>query len=202
MGNDQSLLGYQREILSRLERYLGDISPGARVLDAGCGTGRVSHWLEAKGYRVDAVDNCEEALAQARLIPSGVRFFLADLTDSALPELLGCKYEAVVAIEVIEHLYSPQRFLANIRGVLEPAGRLFLTTPYHGYGKNLLLALTGRWDRHLQPECEGGHIKFWSRKSLCRLLEQTGFRILAVEGIGRLPWLWKSLLVCCERGDK
>ena len=79
-------------------------------------------------------------------------------------------------MEVIEHLYSPRTFAAFVRSILEAngGGRFILTTPYHGYLKNLSIALAGKADRHYSALWEGGHIKFWSRRTLAILLREPG----------------------------
>jgi len=41
----------------------------------------------------------------------------------------------------------------------------------------------------------GGHIKFWSRATLTALLAEEGFTVAHFEGAGRLPYLWKSMVV-------
>ena len=99
-------------------------------------------------------------------------------------------------MEVIEHLYSPRTFAAFVRSILEAngGGRFILTTPYHGYLKNLSIALTGKADRHYSALWEGGHIKFWSRRTLAILLREAGFRNMAFTGAGRIPYLWRHMV--------
>ena len=70
-----------------------------------------------------------------------------------------------------------------------------MSTPYHGYLKNLALAMTGKLDGHFSVLWDGGHIKFFSRATLERMLTDQGFEVLAFAGAGRLPLLWKSMLV-------
>ena len=70
-----------------------------------------------------------------------------------------------------------------------------LTTPYHGYLKNLAIALTGRWDSHHDPLWEGGHIKFFSPATITRLLAGAGFAVQSIERVGRVPMLAKSMVV-------
>ena len=50
-------------------------------------------------------------------------------------------------------------------------------------------------DHHYTALWDGGHIKFWSRETLTKLLEEFGFRVTDFRGAGRLPYLWKSMLV-------
>jgi 2-polyprenyl-6-hydroxyphenyl methylase/3-demethylubiquinone-9 3-methyltransferase len=70
-----------------------------------------------------------------------------------------------------------------------------LSTPYHGYLKNLALALCDRWDHHHTALWHGGHIKFFSRATIGRLLSDNGFEVQGFRGVGRVPYLWKSMVV-------
>jgi hypothetical protein len=70
-----------------------------------------------------------------------------------------------------------------------------VSTPYHGYLKNLLIALLGRYDQHHTVLWDGGHIKFFSRKTLESMLTEHGFIMEQFCGIGRVPLLWKSMVV-------
>ncbi|MFX7844634.1 methyltransferase domain-containing protein, partial [Acinetobacter baumannii] len=94
--------------------------------------------------------------------------------------------------EVVEHLYDPRELARYAFAALRPGGVLLMSTPYHGYVKNLMLSVFNRWDRHLDPHWHGGHIKFWSRATLARLLREAGFSVEAFAGVGRVPYLWKS----------
>jgi hypothetical protein len=82
---------------------------------------------------------------------------------------------------------------------LRPGGRFICSTPYHGYLKNLALALCNRWDQHANPLWRGGHIKFWSRKTLSQLLTDVGFVNLRFSGAGRISYLWMTMLMAADR---
>jgi 2-polyprenyl-6-hydroxyphenyl methylase/3-demethylubiquinone-9 3-methyltransferase len=75
---------------------------------------------------------------------------------------------------------------------LKPGGVIILTTPYHGYLKNLALSLLNAWDKHFTVDWEGGHIKFFSPKTLSAMLKEAGFGEIEFRGAGRLPYLWKT----------
>jgi len=75
---------------------------------------------------------------------------------------------------------------------------LVISTPYHGYIKNLALSVFDKWDSHHTPLWHGGHIKFWSRKTLTQLLEDNGFKVIGFSGVGRIPYLWKSMILIAK----
>jgi len=109
--------------------------------------------------------------------------------------------DVITAIEVIEHLFDPERFLVNAAKMLRPGGRLLLSTPYHGYLKNLAISLGNGWDKHFGVHQPGGHIKFFSPATLERMLLKTGFTGLKFTFVGRYPLLWKSMIcVACRTG--
>jgi 2-polyprenyl-3-methyl-5-hydroxy-6-metoxy-1,4-benzoquinol methylase len=114
-----------------------------------------------------------------------------------LAGLFGTQFDAVVSLEVIEHLFDPRTFVARVRECLRPGGRFILSTPYHGYVKNLLIALCGHFDAHVDPLWIGGHVKFFSRRTLTALLSEQGFHVDSFIGAGRLPGLWKSMILTC-----
>jgi 2-polyprenyl-3-methyl-5-hydroxy-6-metoxy-1,4-benzoquinol methylase len=101
----------------------------------------------------------------------------------------------LINTEVIEHVYSPRGFLKTCNSLLKPGGTMVLTTPYHGYLKNLFLALTGKMDAHFTVLWEHGHIKFWSHKTMTEVLKESGFTDIEFSGAGRIPYLWKSMVV-------
>jgi 2-polyprenyl-3-methyl-5-hydroxy-6-metoxy-1,4-benzoquinol methylase len=100
---------------------------------------------------------------------------------------------------VIEHLYDPRTFIRRVQECLRPGGVLVLSTPYHGYLKNVFIALSAKFDAHVEPLWDGGHIKFWSRSTLTALLEEMGFRVAGFVGVGRIPYLWKSMVLVSYR---
>jgi 2-polyprenyl-6-hydroxyphenyl methylase/3-demethylubiquinone-9 3-methyltransferase len=168
------------------------------ILDAGCGNGAFASALEDRGYEVFGIDLEESGVEIARGQRPSIPFEVASVYDD-LREPFDRTFDAIVALEVIEHLYDPRRFVARAFEALEPGGSLILSTPYHGYLKNLALAATGKLDQHFTALWDGGHIKFWSRKTLSTLLEEAGFEVTAFEGAGRLPWLWMSMVMVGRR---
>ena len=164
------------------------------LLDAGCGGGRAMALLAAAGYRVTGIDISLAALERAHAHTSGAGV-VAGAIDSSLP-FADESFDAVLSCEVIEHLVDVPRALSEMRRVLRPGGRLFLSTPYHGRLKNLALALHG-FDRHFDPT--GPHIRFFSLRSLTHLLDRNGFRVTKTFCLGRFWPLWMNMLVWAEK---
>jgi hypothetical protein len=50
-------------------------------------------------------------------------------------------------------------------------------------------------DKHFTALWDGGHIKFWSKRTLYQLLNENGFKVMKFIGCGRFPLLWKSMLI-------
>jgi len=178
---------------------INELLPEGRlnILDVGCGNGYIASRLAAMGHKVTALDASEDGILLARKAYPDVRFEVHSAYDDLRP-LVG-QVDLVVSSEVIEHLYSPRQFLQNIHQVLKPGGHLILTTPYHGYLKNLALSLFNHWDKHFTVDWEGGHIKFFSERSLALMLDQHGFRYIVFNNAGRVRWLWKSMVCRAEK---
>jgi 2-polyprenyl-3-methyl-5-hydroxy-6-metoxy-1,4-benzoquinol methylase len=178
---------------------LRDLPTAARVLDVGCGNGALAGQLIEAGLTVVGIDLSEEGIGIARDVHPQGRFEVMPADARMLEHLGEQPFDAIVSTEVIEHLYDPVAYLIGCREALRPGGRLVVSTPYHGYLKNMALAITGRWDSHLQPARVGGHIKFWSRSTLTAALEDGGFRSIEFHGAGRIPLVWKSMILTAIR---
>ncbi|MEG1648866.1 MAG: methyltransferase domain-containing protein [Rikenellaceae bacterium] len=120
------------------------------------------------------------------------------LSIGKLPDILSdIPFRTVISTEVIEHLYYPRGLidLAKLALKIGGGGRLIISTPYHGYLKNLLVALFNRMDYHFSALWNGGHIKFWSFKTISVLLRERGFENIEFKGIGHMYLLWKQMIV-------
>lgn len=193
---------YQNSTLTHIYSYLTlpllsmlseKAKSGARVLDLGCGNGSFSHIIAQQGYEVVGIEESASGIAIARQNFPDCQFIQASIYDSPNTELLNA-FDVVIAVEVIEHLFYPKELVRLARKYLKSGGHLILTTPHHGYFKNLVLALSGKMDNHFSVLWDGGHIKFFSVKTLNKLLEAEAYTNIRFKFAGRLPYLWKSML--------
>ena len=108
------------------------------MLDAGCGTGNVTHALRAHGMQhIVSIDRSPQMLARARKkFPHG-QWVGADL-DAQLPFDDG-SFGAVVCVNALYAVADPLRTLHEFCRVLVHNGALILVTPCHGYDNGLIL---------------------------------------------------------------
>ena len=186
--------GYVMPVVLRICKTLA----ANRVIDIGCGNGMLCRRLADAGLEVVGVEPSASGIEYARrLVPEG-RFYQMGVYDDpgAIAE---SDFDVAVSTEVIEHLVQPAALPQFAARKLNPSGTLLISTPYHGYLKDLALAIAGKWDAHHAPCWDGGHVKFWSRRSLSMLLNSNGFRVTGFVGAGRLPWLWKTMVVTARK---
>jgi len=174
-------------VFIELVKKLGGVSS---ICDLGCGNGHISGRLAELGYQVTGVDASSSGIQIARRAYPGVRFIEA-LIDRNLR--LG-NFDLVISSDVIEHLYRPSDLLEAAQSLLKPGGQVLLGTPYHGYLKNLVLAATGKMDSHFSVLHDGGHIKFFSVRTLSKLMGSHAFEDLSFTFYGRAPWLRKNMI--------
>jgi len=124
---------------------------------------------------------------------------MASIYDESLLERIGGAADCVVSLEVVEHMFFPRRLFEASFRLLVAGGHLLVSTPYHGYLKNLGISLIGGWDRHFGVEVDGGHIKFFSKATIAKMAFQSGFREPRFRGVGRAPWLWKSMIMSIKK---
>lgn len=168
-----------------------------RVFELGCGNGAVASVLEGKGYQVAGVDVSVEGLEQAQRRHPNLLLRPGSAYDP-LVETYG-RFPIVVSLEVVEHLYAPRIFAKTLYDLVEPSGTVIVSTPFHGYWKNLALAVTGKMDQHFTALWDHGHIKFWSISTLNTLLEEAGFGNITFRRVGRVPALAKSLIAIARK---
>jgi 2-polyprenyl-3-methyl-5-hydroxy-6-metoxy-1,4-benzoquinol methylase len=171
-----------------------------RILDLGAGNGALCSAISKTGRDVVGIEYDKKGVDIARASFPEIHFYNFGVQDDP-KELMAMEspFEAVVSTEVIEHLFSPHQLPIYAAQTLQDEGLLIVSTPYHGYLKNLALALLDKWDFHHDPLWHGGHIKFWSRATLSALLARHGFKVLEFHGVGRIPYLWKSMIIVAQK---
>jgi 2-polyprenyl-3-methyl-5-hydroxy-6-metoxy-1,4-benzoquinol methylase len=168
-----------------------------RLVDLGCGNGSVAAHLAGLSYDVVGIDPSHEGIAQGCKAYPQLQLHQGSCYDD-LAGIYG-RFPVVLSLEVVEHVYFPRRFAASVHSLLEDGGTAIISTPYHGYLKNLAMALTGTLDAHFTALWDHGHIKFWSMRTLTQLLREAGFKNVRFERVGRIACLAKSMIAVATR---
>ena len=169
---------------------------GLKMLDVGCGAGLVCEPLARLGATVTGID-ATEAMVQAARVHAKATGLTVDYRVAAAEDLKE-KFDAVIALEVIEHVADSDLFLQSLCARVTPGGAIVLST-LNRTAKAFAMAIVGaeyvmRW----LPRGTHDWAKFVKPSELSRGLAAHGFKIAALEGmiydpIGRDWHLGKDL---------
>lgn len=153
---------------------------GSRVLEIGCATGYLARGLaEHKACRVTGI---EIDTAAARAAAGACEKVVAgDVEDPDVLQGAGGGFDAVIMVDVLEHLHRPAQVLRRARGLLAPQGRLLLSVPNISHFSIRKQALLGRLERTDRGILDRAHLHFFTLASLRRLLEGNGYVIVHLD---------------------
>jgi len=147
-----------------------------RVLDAGCGSGTISHFLSIHAGQVIGMDSNPSAISYARTAYSvpNLEFRLGQFED-----LTGDKrFDRIYCIEVIEHLFEQQvaDVLSLFHRLTNPGGQLFVTTPNYHSSWPLVEWLLDRFALVATLD-EAQHVTHFTKRKLSSACERAGWSI-------------------------
>jgi 2-polyprenyl-3-methyl-5-hydroxy-6-metoxy-1,4-benzoquinol methylase len=166
--------------MRRVLRILRQLPPGARVLEVGASQANATLLAAEAGWQAVALDRDERALRYAwRKYERGQ--FAAVCADALKLPFLPQRFDALLAMEILEHLPEPPLALTQMREVLRPGGLIMVTTPNAAYVNENLPSYSHR-PEHLEamPEADAsGHLFAFTLKELAELVTASGFEILS-----------------------
>lgn len=166
------------DFASTHSRVLELVPEGARILDLGCGIGAVGAALKKKNCSVVGCD-----AERGWLTGAFDRFFLADL-NKGVPHLWGERFDYILALDVIEHLTTPENFLDQLRALAAQSDAcVVLTTANIGFIVMRLSLLLGRFEYGKRGILDLTHTRLFTFNTLRRAMRAAGFEIERSEGI-------------------
>jgi SAM-dependent methyltransferase len=164
----------------RLEEMLVHLPERGRVLEVGCGSGRFLRALAALRPGLVAVGCDLSRAALQRLAAEAPEVEARPVEPPALLPAADAEFDAVLALDVLEHLADPDAMLAEMRRVLAPGGILHLHVPCEGDPLSPWRWLPGQRGERALKRRFGGHLQRFSRRELLARLEAAGFARLRV----------------------
>jgi 2-polyprenyl-6-hydroxyphenyl methylase/3-demethylubiquinone-9 3-methyltransferase len=172
------------------------IGAGPRaVLDLGCGAGFLANYLAARGHRVTGLDTSAEALAVARRhdATGRVEYLVGDAC--ALPFSDG-SFDAVCAMDLLEHVTAPDRVIAEAARVLRPGGLWFFHTFNRTWQAHLIVIKGVEWFVKNTPKDLHVIDLFRSPEAVAEMCRREQLEPVDVRGSRpRFRWpLWRMLV--------
>lgn len=174
------LLPRYRELADMHVRHLSFPGHGATLLDVGCGEGEFLAEMQPLGWTVTGIDPSDAAvaIAQAR----GVGATPGTFGDVSLEAR---SFDAITFRLVFEHIGDPVGALAACRNALRSRGTLWIATPSLDSESHRVF---GRDWIHLEPP---RHAVLYTRRSLARLLGESGFDVVSVKPLRQARWSFR-----------
>lgn len=197
-------LPIRRWPLDRAEAIVAVEGTGEAILDIGCGNGSLLYQFRQRYSRLIGLEYSAERLRQAEANLAGLPFEGIQGSAEAISQIPDASLDRIVSADVIEHI--PDVFAAanEMFRTLKPGGVLVINTPNIAFIKKRLMLLAGRFPSTSQPNeglgsdllFDGGHLHYFTYRSLRLVLERSGFQMIRSTAFGRFGafhGLWPTL---------
>jgi SAM-dependent methyltransferase len=165
-------------LLRLLVTHIVRANPSARILDVGCGAGANARALRSAFPRVH-ITGIEPNARAAELAREACDDVLQMTVQDWLNDGSGETFDCVVLSDVLEHLAQPVEFLRQMRA--HPAVRRatwIISVPNYGVWYNRVRTLLGHFEYSWSGLYDRTHLRFFTRRSVQRLLEHCGFELV------------------------
>jgi 2-polyprenyl-3-methyl-5-hydroxy-6-metoxy-1,4-benzoquinol methylase len=147
------------------------------VLDIGCGEGFMAAKIAAQGNRVVGIDALPRP-ARDDVFESYVSADLSQGLGEAIERLAGKQFDKILLMDVLEHLMKPEQLLQDCGKLLMSSGQLLVSVPnIANLTVRLSLAL-GQFNYTERGILDKTHLRFFTRKTIRRMLEANGFEVI------------------------
>ncbi len=168
-----------RELASGVVEWL-NAQPGERILDLGCGDGKLTAQLAASGAVLTGVDASAEMIAAARA--RGIDAVEASAEHLPFPD---ASFDAVFSNAALHWVRDQDAMLVQVHRVLKPGGRFVAEMGGHGNIASIRVALMAVLARHSHARAEDGVNYYPTPQSYRRRMERHGFAVERIELIPR-----------------
>jgi 2-polyprenyl-3-methyl-5-hydroxy-6-metoxy-1,4-benzoquinol methylase len=163
--------------LKILFNWIKKLPRDSQILDCRCGIGIAGIALQEKGFKnIIGIDIDKKNVSIAK------RFYRVYRTDLEKIEFKSKMFDVILALNVIEHLNQPEKFISNIKKILKNNDYLILSLPNEIWFRKIL---------GLVPK-DPTHKQSWSCFSFRKFLIINGFEVFDIKPVGRIPFYFAS----------
>lgn len=180
---------------TRLRRILDlaeDVS-GRRILDVGCGSGKLGAEFKKRGAYAVGSDISPVAVKEAKARLDEV--FLVQSEDVLPRNTSQGQFDLIILAEILEHVFDPVAMLIKANKFLKSGGHFIITTPNFMVWTNRLKFLLGKFTYQSEGMFDFGHIRWFSHSYLKEVFKEAGLKVVAEKHIifpGKLTRLLKK----------
>jgi len=171
---------YHRDLSELVGKYktVAEFLPaGARVLELGCASGYFARALELRGHSVVGLEGDPLAAEEARA--QSLEVHDADLSVGIPTHIAINQFDAVLAMDILEHLPNPEKILTELYEGMKPGARLIVTGPNVAHLSMRLRLLNGQWNYTDTGILDRTHLRFYTLTSWIALIANVGFTVYA-----------------------
>lgn len=177
---------YKADTHSAATKVARMVGSQKRVLELGTGPGSITRILCGNACVVTGLELDPSAIELVR--PHCDRIYECNLDDPAWPGLLDReRFDVIVAADVLEHLKDPWGTLKILHDLLHENGHLVVSLPHLGHCGVLSCLLQGEFEYQPWGLLDRTHIRFFGLKSVQKLFEISGFKIVEAEFVVKNP---------------
>lgn len=152
------------------------ISDGSTILDVGCSSGNFGEALIK--YKKCIVDGIEPDAEDAKKAKAKLRYvFNGSIEDAKKTKIKKQKYDYIVFLDVIEHLYKPSEILKDIKSLLGNNGGIVFSIPNMEHISVRLKLFEGKFGYGETGLLDNTHLHFYSKKEIIYLFSKSGYII-------------------------